>query len=171
MQYVFYFILSYFSFSSCTCDIYIWKFPGQGSNLSYSYDLCHSSSNIRSLTHCATVETPCSMYFRGRADWAWMGEMWEVRKKELLKMMPGFLVWTKETETWGEEICEECAKVDLAWDLLSFQVYEASKLRLQIGNCIYGSGAQKRGLTQEIKRYLHTDPTSVILQWYNLVYS
>ena len=33
-----------FSFYGCTCSI--WKFPGQGLNLSHSYDLCHSLSNI-----------------------------------------------------------------------------------------------------------------------------
>ena len=31
---------------------------GQGLNLSHSFDLHHSCSNIRSLTHCATVGTP-----------------------------------------------------------------------------------------------------------------
>ena len=37
-----------FPFFSCTCDI--WKFSGQGLNLSCSCDLCHSCSNTRSLT-------------------------------------------------------------------------------------------------------------------------
>ena len=36
----------------------IWKFPGQGSNLSCSCDLCHSCSNTGSLTYCATAGTP-----------------------------------------------------------------------------------------------------------------
>ena len=31
----------------------IWKFPGQGWNLSHSCDLCHNSGNTGSLTHCA----------------------------------------------------------------------------------------------------------------------
>ena len=35
-----------------------WKFLSQGLNLSYSCDLCHSCSNARSLTHCATAGTP-----------------------------------------------------------------------------------------------------------------
>ena len=39
-----------FYFFGCACSM--WKFPGQGSNL------CHSSDNIRSLTHWATREIP-----------------------------------------------------------------------------------------------------------------
>ena len=34
----------------------IWKFPGQRSNLSHGWDICHSCSNARSLTYCTTVE-------------------------------------------------------------------------------------------------------------------
>lgn len=54
-----------------------------------------------------------------------------------------------------------------------FQLYEASKLRLQIGGWIYGSGGQKRGLSwiQEIGRHLYTDPTSVTLFHYIIQYS
>ena len=37
---------NFFSFCS------IWKFWGQGSNLSWSCNLCHSCSNTESLTHC-----------------------------------------------------------------------------------------------------------------------
>ena len=33
----------------------IWKFPGQGSNPRYSWDLCHSHSNAGTLTQCATA--------------------------------------------------------------------------------------------------------------------
>lgn len=36
----------------------IWMFPGQGLNPSHSFDLDHSCSRARSLTHCATVGTP-----------------------------------------------------------------------------------------------------------------
>ena len=36
----------------------IWKFLGQGSNLSHSCDLCHSCHNAGSLTRCATAGTP-----------------------------------------------------------------------------------------------------------------
>ena len=36
-----------------SCSHGIWKFPGQGSNLSHSCDLCHSCSNTGSLTHWA----------------------------------------------------------------------------------------------------------------------
>lgn len=36
----------------------IWKFLGQGLNLSGNWDLCHSYGNARSLTDCATAETP-----------------------------------------------------------------------------------------------------------------
>ena len=39
----------------CTCGM--WKFSGQGSNLSHSCDLCHSCSNTESLTHCAGLGT------------------------------------------------------------------------------------------------------------------
>ena len=35
----------------------IWKFPGQGSNQSWSSDLHHSCSNAVSLTHCARPGT------------------------------------------------------------------------------------------------------------------
>ena len=31
----------------------IWKFPGQGSNPSLHFNLCHGCGNARSLTHCA----------------------------------------------------------------------------------------------------------------------
>ena len=36
----------------------IWKFLGQGPNLSRSCDLCHKCGSTRSLTHCATAGTP-----------------------------------------------------------------------------------------------------------------
>ena len=36
----------------------IWKFLGQGLNLSHSVKLCHSCGNAGSLTHCAAVGTP-----------------------------------------------------------------------------------------------------------------
>ena len=39
-----------FFFLSYICSI--WRFPRQGSNLSCSFDLRHSYSNTRSLTHC-----------------------------------------------------------------------------------------------------------------------
>ena len=41
----------------------IWKFPGQGSNLSQSCDLCHSSGNGTSLTHYATAGPPKRLWF------------------------------------------------------------------------------------------------------------
>ena len=47
--------LSFF-FSSCTCSM--WNFPSQRSNLSHSCNLHHSWGHARSLTHCATVESP-----------------------------------------------------------------------------------------------------------------
>ena len=37
----------------------IWRFLGQRSDPSHSYDLCHSCSNIRSLTHCAGLCQIC----------------------------------------------------------------------------------------------------------------
>ena len=37
------------------CSLSVWKFPGQGSNLSCSCDLCHRCSDIRSLTHCTRM--------------------------------------------------------------------------------------------------------------------
>ena len=43
--------LSLFFFFFCYIQD-IWKFLGQGSNLSCGCDLCHSCSNARSLTHC-----------------------------------------------------------------------------------------------------------------------
>jgi len=36
----------------------IWKFPGQGSNLSWSHDLRHSRGHARSLTHCVRPPSP-----------------------------------------------------------------------------------------------------------------
>ena len=36
----------------------MWKSPGQGSNLYHSCNLCHSCSNARSLTCCATGKFP-----------------------------------------------------------------------------------------------------------------
>ena len=42
---------SSFFFFCCTC--LIWKFPGQGLNLSCSCDLCHSCGTCRSLTQFA----------------------------------------------------------------------------------------------------------------------
>ena len=48
-----------YSFSFCLlvgwfgCTHGVCKFPGQGLNLSCSWDLCHSCGNARSLTHCA----------------------------------------------------------------------------------------------------------------------
>ena len=37
------------------CIYGIWKFPGQGSNLSHSCSLCHSCGNTGSLAHCAVL--------------------------------------------------------------------------------------------------------------------
>ena len=45
----FFLFFFFFFFFSCTCSI--WMFPGQGSNLSCSCDICHSCNNTRSLTH------------------------------------------------------------------------------------------------------------------------
>ena len=48
----------FFSFLFFGCTHNIWKFLGQGLNLSHSWDLCHDYGNARSLTHCTTVGTP-----------------------------------------------------------------------------------------------------------------
>ena len=45
----------FLSFFLSDCIHGIWKFPGQGSNLSYSCSLCHSCSNAGSLTHCPKI--------------------------------------------------------------------------------------------------------------------
>ena len=37
------------------CNHSVWKSPGQGSNPSCSYDICHSCSKARSLIHCARL--------------------------------------------------------------------------------------------------------------------
>ena len=39
-----------------------WKYPGQGSNPSQSFGLCHGFGNAKSLTHCATVGTLWAPY-------------------------------------------------------------------------------------------------------------
>ena len=44
------------SFLVCTCGI--WKFPGQGANLSHSCDLQHNCVNTGPWTHCTTAGTP-----------------------------------------------------------------------------------------------------------------
>ena len=50
----------HFSFFSCICSI--WKFLGQGWNLSHSCDLHYSCSNARSLTHCPTTGIPADFF-------------------------------------------------------------------------------------------------------------
>ena len=45
------FFFSFFHHTRC-----IWQFPSQELNPSWSFDLHHSCSNTRSLTHCATAE-------------------------------------------------------------------------------------------------------------------
>ena len=60
---LFYFILFWLIllfFPLCTCSI--WKFPGQGSNLSYICSLCHSCSSTGSLTHWAAAGTPVTVW-------------------------------------------------------------------------------------------------------------
>ena len=57
----FIFTLDIFFFFGCTCSI--WKFLGQGSNQSHSFNLHHSCSNAWSLTHYATAETPGHIIF------------------------------------------------------------------------------------------------------------
>ena len=52
------FLFFFFSFWPC-----MWKFPGQGSNLSHSSDPNHSSDNARSLTHYPTRELPLKAFF------------------------------------------------------------------------------------------------------------
>ena len=48
----------------------IWKFPGQGSNLSHSCDLHHSCGNTSSLTHCTTVGTLAHFILKGtKCSW------------------------------------------------------------------------------------------------------
>ena len=45
------------------CIYFLWllqrhmEFPGQGSDLSHGYDLCHSFSNTGSLSHCTKLGT------------------------------------------------------------------------------------------------------------------
>ena len=49
--------LFFFFFFGCTCGI--WKFVGQGPNLSHSCDdLCYNCGNTGSLTHYTTAGTP-----------------------------------------------------------------------------------------------------------------
>ena len=45
------------------CTWSIWMFLGQVLNLSHKCNLHHSCGNVGSLTHCATVGTPCLFYF------------------------------------------------------------------------------------------------------------
>ena len=45
-------VLFFFSSSFFSCTLSIWKFLGQGLNLSCSCDLCHRCGNAVSLTHC-----------------------------------------------------------------------------------------------------------------------
>ena len=52
MSFPFFFFKIYFFDYTCS----MWRFPGQGSNLSYSSNLSHNSDNARSLTHWATTE-------------------------------------------------------------------------------------------------------------------
>ena len=47
------FVFSFILFFSCTHSI--WKFLGQGWNLSLNFNLHHSFENIRSLTHCTRL--------------------------------------------------------------------------------------------------------------------
>ena len=47
-------IHSHTSFLAVLCST--WKFPGQGSNPSFSCQLGHSCSNTRFLTHCTSME-------------------------------------------------------------------------------------------------------------------
>ena len=54
----------FFSFFFFFFHIYsIWKFPSQGSNPSWSWNLHHSHSYTRLLTHCATKGTPRKNFF------------------------------------------------------------------------------------------------------------
>ena len=60
------FFLSVFFFFCHTHGL--WKFLGQGLNLSHSCNLCHSFGNARSLTLCATVGTPPITYWCGNSS-------------------------------------------------------------------------------------------------------
>ena len=53
--------LSFF-FSFLDCPHGIWKFLGQGSNLSWSCDLCHSRSNAGSLTTAPGWGSRCFLF-------------------------------------------------------------------------------------------------------------
>lgn len=64
-SFLFYFIFSLFCYTHN-----IWKFlePGteselEGLNLSWSFDLCHSCSKARSLTHCAAAKVQGGSFF------------------------------------------------------------------------------------------------------------
>ena len=51
----------------CTCSVQ--KFLGQGLNLHYSCDLCHSGSKAGSLSHCATQELPMRFFIYNLGGW------------------------------------------------------------------------------------------------------
>ena len=53
---LFFFKINLFNFCGFTHGT--WQFPDQGQNPSLNCDLHHSCGNARSLTHCATAETP-----------------------------------------------------------------------------------------------------------------
>ena len=55
-------VLFFFFFFFFDHTLSIWKFPGQGLNLSLSCSLCHSFGNTGSLTYCTTAGTP-NFYF------------------------------------------------------------------------------------------------------------
>ena len=46
------------------------EFPGQGSNLSSSCDLCHSCSNLRCLTHCTGPGIELASLLLQRYHWS-----------------------------------------------------------------------------------------------------
>ena len=64
----------------------IWKFLGQGSNLSGRCDLHHSCSNTRSLTHCTRLES--ELMLRQRPETlqrqCWILDPWELHYWVLL---------------------------------------------------------------------------------------
>ena len=74
----------------------IWKFPGQGSDLSHSCDLHQSCSNTRSLTHCAKpgmeLVSQCSRDTNNPA----------ALPQELLLLLLLFIFYSSQFQAYGQ---------------------------------------------------------------------
>ena len=85
----------YLSFDFYDCTNGIWKFPGQGSNPTWSCNLCHSYSNAKSLNHCAKLGMKPS-----NPQWPEPQQIFFLLKYIWFTMLCQFLLYSKVTSSY-----------------------------------------------------------------------